>query len=371
MANTGFYFDEKCMWHAGQLHAGVLPVGGWVQPPNGSGLAESPDTKRRLRSLLDVSGLLSQMDQRTAALASEEELLRVHPSSYLTRFQEMSAKAGGDLGIQATFGPGGYEIARQSTGLAVAGVDAVLRGELRNAYILTRPPGHHCLPDLGMGFCLFANIAIAVEAAIAKHKLSRIAVLDWDVHHGNGTEAIFLNRPDVLTISIHQDNCFPPGSGATAQRGEGRGEGYNLNIPLLPGGGDQAYRDAFDYMVLPALENYKPEMIIVASGLDANAIDPLARMLLHSESYRWMMRDIMELADRLCGGKIAVVHEGGYSEAYVPFCGHSLIEQLCGIKTDVEDPLLDFVRQQQPSLSYQAFQRDELRQTAKMLGFSV
>ncbi len=369
MAKTGFYFDEKCMWHVGQLHAGILPVGGWVQPPNASGLAESPDTKRRLRSLLDASGLLSQMDQRTSPMATEEELLRVHPKGYLARFQEMSAKSGGDMGIQATFGPGGYDIARQSAGLAVAGIDAVLRGDVANAYILSRPPGHHCLPDMGMGFCLFANIAVAVEAAIATHKLSRVAVLDWDVHHGNGTEAVFLNRPDVLTISVHQDNCFPPGSGALKQRGEGRGEGFNLNVPLLPGGGNQAYRDAFDLLVLPALEAFKPELIIVASGLDANAIDPLARMQLHSESYRWMMRDIMELANRLCGGKVAVVHEGGYSEAYVPFCGHSLIEQLSGIKTAVEDPMLDFVRMQQPSAAFQAFQRNELQQAAAALGF--
>ena len=369
MKKTGFYFDEKCMWHIGQLHAGVLPVVGWVQPPNASGLAESPDTKRRLRSLLDASGLLAQLDQRSAPWASENELLRVHPQAYLDKFKALSDAGGGDMGIQATFGPGGYEIAKQSAGLAIAGVDAVVSGELKNAYILSRPPGHHCLPELGMGFCVFANIAIAVEATIAKHGLKRVAIVDWDVHHGNGTEAVFLNRPDVQTISIHQENCFPINSGAAENRGEGAGKGYNLNVPLLPGGGDQAYRDAFELLVIPALEAYKPELIIVASGLDANGLDPLARMMLYSESFRWMTADIMAAANRLCGGRLAIVHEGGYSESYVPFCGHALIEELSGITTEVVDPILDFQKAQQPNAAFQIFQRQLLEQQAIAAGF--
>ena len=362
---TGFYFDEKCMWHIGQLHAGTFPVGGWVQPPNASGLAESPDTKRRLRSLLDASGLLAQLDQRTAPLACEEDLLRVHPLDYLDRFKRLSDGGGGDMGDQATFGPGGYEIARQSAGLAIAGLDAVLSGEIANAYILSRPPGHHCLKDFGMGFCMLANVAIAVETAIAKHKLTRVAVLDWDVHHGNGTEAIFLDRPDVLTISVHQENCFPVNSGAAGFRGTGPGEGHNLNVPLLPGGGDQAYRDAFELMILPALRRYQPELIVVASGLDASCLDPLARMMLFSESFRWMMADVMEVADECCEGRVAVIHEGGYSESYVPFCGHALIEQLADIRTEVVDPMLEFARMQQPNAAFRAFQRDLLMQQAQ------
>ena len=361
---TGFYFDEKCMWHIGQLHAGTFPVGGWVQPPNASGLAESPDTKRRLRSLLDASGLLAQLDQRTAPMASEDDLLRVHPRDYIDRFKRLSDAGGGDMGAQATFGPGGYDIARLSAGLAIAGLDAVLSGDISNAYILSRPPGHHCLKDFGMGFCMLANVAVSVEAAIAKHKLTRVAVLDWDVHHGNGTEAIFLDRPDVLTISIHQENCFPVNSGAASQRGTGAGAGYNLNVPLVPGGGDQAYRDAFELLVMPALRRYQPEVIVVASGLDANCLDPLARMMLFSESYRWMMAEVMTLADEYCDGRVAVVHEGGYSESYVPFCGHALIEQLAGITTEVVDPELEFAKMQQPNSAFQAFQRALLMQQA-------
>ena len=364
---TGFYFHERCLWHAGQMHAGIFPVGGWVQPPNAAGFAESPDTKRRLLSLLQVSGLIAKLDQRSAPLAEEADLLRVHPRGYLDRFKQLSDAGGGDMGIQASFSAGGYEIARQSAGLVIAGIEAVATGDLRNAYILARPPGHHCLPDQGMGFCMLANIAIGIETAIARHELARIAVLDWDVHHGNGTEAIFLDRPDVFTISMHQDNCFPVRSGGADIRGSGRGAGYNLNVPLLPGGGEQAYRDALDLVVLPALRRYRPELIVVASGLDANCLDPLARMMLVSESYRWMMEAVMQVADECCAGRIAVVHEGGYSESYVPFCGHALVEQLSGQRTEVVDPMLDFARAQQPSAAFQRFQRGLLEEQARGL----
>ncbi|MDE2446472.1 MAG: class II histone deacetylase [Alphaproteobacteria bacterium] len=365
MKKTGFFYDERCMWHVGQLYAGIFPVGGWVQPSNGTGLAEAPDTKRRLKSLMDVSGLLAMLEQRSAKPATETQLMRIHPQSFLHRFKLLSEKTGGDIGHEASFGHGGYEIAKISAGLAIAGIDAVIRLEVKNAYILSRPPGHHCLPDQGMGFCLLANIPLAIEEAIATHKLSRIAVLDWDVHHGNGTEAIYLERADVLTISIHQENCFPIGSGLAQMRGQGKGLGYNLNIPLLPGSGDQAYRDAFELLVKPALRKYKPELIIVASGLDANALDPLARMMLHSESYRWMTTEIMALADEMCSGRLAIVHEGGYSESYVPFCGQALIEQLAGMKTGVADPALDFIKAQQPNAGFQAYQRGLLEAQAK------
>ena len=307
---TGFFHDEKTLWHIGQMHAGVLPVGGGVQPPNAEMLAESPDSKRRLVSLMEVSGLMQRLERRSAPPAGEDDLLRVHGKDYLRRLKEVSDQGGGNVGEQATLGRGGYEIAKISAGLSIAAVNAVLRGDMRNAYALSRPPGHHCLRDTGMGFCLLANIAIAVGAAIATHGLTKVAVLDWDVHHGNGTESIFYDRPDVLTLSLHQENCFPPGSGEAAARGTGTGEGFNLNIPLLPGGGHQAYVGAFRLLVGPTLRRYRPELIVVACGYDASAFDPLARMMLHSESYRWMMREVMELAEDLCGGRVVVVHEG-------------------------------------------------------------
>lgn len=368
---TSFFHDEKCLWHIGQLHAGVFPVGGWVQPPNSGGLAESPDSKRRLISLLEVSGLAANLQIHSAPLADEAYIRKVHPASYLQTFKTLSDGEGGRIGNQATFGPGGYEIARLSAGLTIDAVDSVLRGAARNSYALSRPPGHHCLPDEGMGFCLLANGAIAVEAAISRHKLSRVAILDWDVHHGNGTERIFIDRPDVFTISLHQENCFPLSSGGVKDRGVDKGEGYNLNIPLLPGGGEQSYQDAFDLLVGPALRSYRPELIVVACGYDASGLDPLARMLLPSEAFRWMMAQVMQIADEVCQGRVSVIHEGGYSECYVPFCGHALMEQLSGFKTEVIDPSLEFIRGQQPEARFTALQRKLLEEQAAAHKFTA
>ena len=361
---TAFFFDELSLWHSAGLHALTLPVGGWVQPPAAAGHAESPETKRRLKSLLDVSGLTRQLHVQSASAASEEDLLRVHTPGYLQRFKALSDAGGGELGPQAPIGPGSYEIAKLSAGLAMAAVDRVLAGESDNAYSLSRPPGHHCLADGAMGFCFLANIAIAIEAAKARRGLGKVAVIDWDVHHGNGTQAIFEARGDVLTISLHQDGCFPPGYSGEEDRGRGPGLGANLNIPLPPGSGHEAYLQAMQRLVIPALERFEPELIIVACGYDANAVDPLARMLLHSDSFRTMTRLLRQAAERLCQGRLVLVHEGGYSEAYVPFCGLAVIEELAGIRTVVSDPMLEFVQMQQPTAAFLAFQQQWVERQA-------
>ncbi|OOV91381.1 class II histone deacetylase [Pseudomonas sp. MF4836] len=361
---TAFFFDELSLWHSAGLHALTLPVGGWVQPPAAAGHAESPETKRRLKSLLDVSGLTRQLHVQSASAASEEDLLRVHTPGYLQRFKALSDAGGGELGPQAPIGPGSYEIAKLSAGLAMAAVDRVLAGESDNAYSLSRPPGHHCLADGAMGFCFLANIAIAIEAAKARRGLGKVAVIDWDVHHGNGTQSIFEARGDVLTISLHQDGCFPPGYSGEEDRGRGPGLGANLNIPLPPGSGHEAYLQAMQRLVIPALERFEPELIIVACGYDANAVDPLARMLLHSDSFRTMTRLLRQAAERLCQGRLVLVHEGGYSEAYVPFCGLAVIEELAGIRTVVSDPMLEFVQMQQPTAAFLAFQQQWVERQA-------
>lgn len=335
-----------------------------MQPPAAAGHAESPETKRRLKSLLDVSGLTRQLHVQSASAASEEDLLRVHTPGYLQRFKALSDAGGGELGPQAPIGPGSYEIAKLSAGLAMAAVDRVLAGEFDNAYSLSRPPGHHCLADGAMGFCFLANIAIAIEAAKARRGLGKVAVIDWDVHHGNGTQSIFEARGDVLTISLHQDGCFPPGYSGEEDRGRGPGLGANLNIPLPPGSGHEAYLQAMQRLVIPALERFEPELIIVACGYDANAVDPLARMLLHSDSFRTMTRLLRQAAERLCQGRLVLVHEGGYSEAYVPFCGLAVIEELAGIRTVVSDPMLEFVQMQQPTAAFLAFQQQWVERQA-------
>ena len=363
VTSTAFFSNERCFWHSTGLHAVTLPVGGWVQPPTGAAHAENPETKRRLKNLLEVSGLGASLHQRSAEAVSLSDMLRVHDESYLQRFKAVSDNGGGMLGDEAPCGPGSFEIAALSAGLACAAVETVSRGEFSSAYALSRPPGHHCLPDASMGFCFLANIPIAIERAKARCGVGRVAVIDWDVHHGNGTQHIYWQRDDVLTISLHQDNCFPPGYGGEDDRGAGAGVGYNINVPLMAGAGHEAWLYALDRIVLPALYDYRPELIVIACGYDANALDPLARMQLHSESYRLMTARLQQAAGDLCAGKLVAVHEGGYSEAYVPFCGLAVMEQLSGIRTEVEDPLLTFIQQQQPRAPFNQLQKaliDEL-----------
>ena len=361
---TGFFWDERCFWHSGGNYAFTVPVGGLVQPLAAGGLPENPETKRRLKNLMDVTGLTGELDCRSAPEAEWGDLARVHPESYLNEFKALSDGTGGELGLRTPFGPGGFDLAALSAGLAKAALLAVLRGEVQNAYALSRPPGHHCLPDYPNGFCLLANIAIAIEAAKAEGLAQRIAVIDWDVHHGNGTEGIYYDRDDVLTISIHQERCYPMDTGDAADRGRGPGEGYNLNIPLPAGAGHTAYLEAMERLVLPALDRFQPDAIVVACGYDAAAIDPLARMLATSETFRAMTEMTMDAADRLCGGKLVLVHEGGYSELYVPFAGHATIAQLARSAITAPDPLLDTFNARQPGPRFDRFTSDWIGEIA-------
>ncbi|WP_138379212.1 class II histone deacetylase [Luteithermobacter gelatinilyticus] len=334
---TGIVWQEIYMWHDTGTHAGVLPAGYPIQPGTH---AENPETKRRFKNLLEVSGLYEQLVQIKARKATEEQILRVHVPDYINRLKELSATTGGDAGMLTPFGPGGYDIARLSAGGVIAAMDAVLAGTVDNAYALVRPPGHHAEPDMGKGFCLLANAAIAGRHALEGHGLERIAFVDWDVHHGNGTERIFWEDPRALTISIHQDRNFPPDTGDMRDIGEGAGEGFNINVPLPAGSGVGAYEAVYDRVVLPALRAYRPDLIIVPSGFDAGAHDPLGRMMMHSDGYRSLTRKLLSVADEVCAGRLVMCHEGGYNAPTVPFYGLAVMEELSGIRTDVDDPFL-------------------------------
>lgn len=350
---TGFFWDERCFWHGGGHYALTAPVGGLVQPLP-AGLPENPETKRRLLNLIRVTGLADHLLLQGAAPATDAQIGRVHPASYLDEFRRLSDTTGGELGIRTPFLPGGYEIAALSAGLATAALRDVLEGRLDNAYALSRPPGHHCLPDFPQGFCLLANIAIAVEDALAEGRAGRIAVLDWDVHHGNGTEAIFYDRPEVLTISIHQEWNFPMDTGSARDRGRGAGQGANMNIPLPPGTGHKGYLAVMERLVRPALERFRPDAIVVACGFDAAAVDPLSRTMATAETFGTMTRMVRALADELCSGRLVLVHEGGYSEMYVPFCGHATLESLSDAPVTAPDPLGETLRLRQPGPRFDA-----------------
>ncbi len=332
---TGFVFHELYLWHNTGNLAGVMPYGNPVEPYEH---AENPDTKRRIRNLMAVTGLLDVLTPIAPRAATEDEVLRVHTRQHVEHVRALNDSLGADAGVFTPMGRGSFDIALLAAGGVIEAVDAVLDGRVDNAYALVRPPGHHAMPDLAMGFCIFGNAAIAGRHALATRGLTRIAYVDWDVHHGNGTQAAFYDDPRALTISVHQDRCFPHNSGFLDENGEGRGAGYNINVPLPPGSGVGAYEAVYDRVVLPALEKYRPELIVVPSGFDAGAYDPLGRQMLTSEAYRGLTRRLMRFAEQCCGGRIVMCHEGGYSAPTVPFFAHAVIETLAGAETGLVDP---------------------------------
>jgi acetoin utilization deacetylase AcuC-like enzyme len=240
---------------------------------------------------------------------TEEEVCRVHEP----RFVKWMAKLHGEEGYidaDTYVSPESVGIAELAAGGTVALLDDMLDGPVKRGVALVRPPGHHARPGQAMGFCLLNNVAIA--AAHAKSRgLSRVAVVDWDVHHGNGTQEMFYEDPSVFYVSTHQ---FPfyPGTGAVLETGEKAGKGFTLNVPLTAGGGDAIYRGAFERVILPALEEYRPELVIVSAGFDASARDPLAEMNLSADAFGWMARALRGVADRSADGRILLALEGGY-----------------------------------------------------------
>lgn len=322
------------MWHNTGAASGSYAVRGDLQP----GVhVENAETKRRLKNLLDAYEVTPQLQSLDFEEATDVDLLRFHTPEYVARIQSLN-DSGGDAGEFTPFGPGSAEIARLAVGGTTSAITAVARREVANAYALTRPPGHHAERERGRGFCIFGNIALGVLSALDSGLVDRVAILDWDVHHGNGTQQAFYERADVLTISIHQDMLYPVDSGQPDETGESEGTGFNLNIPLPAGSGGGAYLAAMDQVVLPALHAFKPSLIVVACGYDACYFDPMSHMLLVANHYRQMTQRVMQAAEDLCGGRLAVIHEGGYSDFYVPLCGVAVIEQLSGITTTVRDP---------------------------------
>lgn len=334
---TGYLFHELYFWHEPGPWGNLK---NYVQPTRHP---EHVETKRRLHNLVSVSGLLDQLHVLKPRPATESELLRAHTPDYVHAVQAMSAdnsKAVHCVGDESHFMPGGYDLAALAAGGAITAMENVLDGSVRNAYALCRPPGHHAEPGMGGGYCLFNNVAIAALHALEQHQLERVAVVDFDVHHGNGTQAIFAEDPRVLFISVHQAGNYPLFSGDVSEIGQGPGVGTTLNVPLPPGSGRGAYRAVFDRVVAPALDMFGPQLVLVSAGFDASYMDPLGHMMLGSEDYRYFTAALQQHAATSphCQGRVVAVHEGGYSEQYVPFCGLAVIEQLAGLRTKVQDP---------------------------------
>ena len=341
--STGYLWDEIFGWHdtgSGSMFpadplAGLQPIAHHVA---------HPDTKRRMHELICVSGLIDHLTRVSPRRATDEEILRVHTVEYVERIKrESELPKGGDAGDGISpFGKGVFEIVARGAGSAIAMTEAVVNGVVDNGYALVNPAGHHAVAETGMGFCVFNNVAIAAKHAREVLGVAKVAIVDWDVHHGNGAQAIFADDPSVLTISLHQDRCFPPESGPLTDRGIGAGLGYNINIPMPTGTGDEGYVYAAQHVIGPALEAFAPDLVIVASGFDANAMDPLARQLVTTRGFIALTEVVMNASPATVGGRVVMIQEGGYSPVYVPFCGLATIETMAGVKV-LDDAILPVV----------------------------
>ena len=289
MRTIGFVYSNEFLEHV---------------PP--SGHPERPERLRRLLQHLKESRLMEEVVQIDPLPAPEERILAVHTRSHYENVRALCMAGGGLLDEGDTHAsPRSFTVAVLAAGAVVAAVDAVVGGKVAGAFCATRPPGHHAEVDRPMGFCLFNSVAIGARYAQQRHGMNKVAILDWDVHHGNGTQHVFEDDPSVFYISLHQ-YPFYPGTGGRDERGKGRGEGFTLNIPLPAGTGETGYLAALDEEIVPALRAFAPDLLFISAGFDAHEDDPLADMRLTEGSFAKMTARVKEIAP------VVSVLEGGY-----------------------------------------------------------
>jgi acetoin utilization deacetylase AcuC-like enzyme len=304
---------------------------------------QHPESSPRLvnmRAILHNGPVAGHLAWHAGRHASDAELLRFHTAEYLERIRSADAQ-GYRFSSTTLMNPGSLKGLLAAAGTSIAALEQTLASG-RPAMALVRPPGHHAAPAMCDGYCFFNNVAVAAQVARAAG-IERVAIIDWDVHHGNGTQAGFYADPSVLTVSLHMDHGAwgpsHPQTGAVDERGEGDGQGTNLNIPLPMGSGDLTYALAFERFVEPAVRAFAPQLLIIANGLDASQFDPNGRQLLTMNGFNHLAQSARKLADELCGGRLLIVQEGGYNPAYSAFCLHATVEGFIGRPSSVADPL--------------------------------
>lgn len=298
-----------------------------------------PESAGRLEAILEAfqdsqhKGLLNLSVKRQASL---DEIAMVHEPAYINEVLKLKGKTA-NLDPETQISPGSVDAAILAAGLSLELVEQIISGKTQNGFALIRPPGHHSRPSGAMGFCVFNNIAIATKKALAMG-IKRVLILDWDVHHGNGTQEAFYEDDRVLFIDIHQDNLFPQNSGTLKQNGSGKGTGFTVNIPLPPGCADNDYLYIFDQLVEPLALKYQPELILVSAGFDAHESDPLGGMKLTTKGFGLLAERTKHLAESLCGGKIALFLEGGYDPYFldknVMECAEVLINKTINVSAE-------------------------------------
>lgn len=311
---------------------------------------ENASRLEEIMSLLEREKVLPQLVSLEPRQASLEELRLVHTAEHIARVEAICQHGGGWLDADTVTSPASYRVALYAAGGVIAAVEAVMAGQVDSAFALVRPPGHHAPPTRAMGFCLFNNIAIAAKVALQNFNLNRLLIVDYDVHHGNGTQEVFYRDPHVLYFSTHE-YPFYPGTGGVDESGEGEGKGNIVNVPLPAGCGDTEYLRVFKEILIPVARRFRPQLFLVSAGYDAHWADNLALMQVSVKGFGSMAKTLKGLAEELCEGKIIFALEGGY---YLPSLAASVratLDVLLG-KSDVIDPLGPPQIKQAPNIEF-------------------
>jgi acetoin utilization deacetylase AcuC-like enzyme len=320
------------------LRTGLITSARYLEHDTG---AQHPERPARLRAIAEhfrERGIMEAV-RVVAPLPAELDMVqRVHEAEYVERFREACAQGLGSIDTpECPVSTATYEIALLAAGAGVAAADEVMARRLRNAFCPVRPPGHHAECGFAMGFCYFNNVAIAAEHLRARYGLKRIAILDWDVHHCNGTQHHFECDADVLVCSIHQHPyTLFPGTGFEYEKGAGEGVGATLNVPMMPGSGETDYRKAFEAQIMPAIAAFRPEFLLVSAGFDAHYQDPLGEIELSTGAFAWMSQQARTLAETLCGGRMVSLLEGGYHLEMLAECARVHVEQMAGLVPEAD-----------------------------------
>jgi len=287
---------------------------------------------KAVQSVLEDPSLNGKWAELVPRLATKEELALVHTADHIDRIEKTAGKPlySFDMDTQTT--EKSYDVARLGVGAVFGLLDEIWTGKATRGFACIRPPGHHAEPDKAMGFCLFNNVALGARYLKEHYSVSKIMIVDFDVHHGNGIQSAFYNTDDVLYVSLHQFPCYP-GTGNFGEVGRGRGEGFTINIPLGKGHGDRDFAGIIHYMLNPLAQAYHPDMILVSCGFDLYMHDPLGGMTVTPEGYALITFFLLDLAEKICNGRIAFVMEGGYSLKGIRECGLRVMQELCDVPT--------------------------------------
>lgn len=316
---TGIVYDERYLLHETGDHP------------------ECPERLRTTVRVLDEHGVLERLARIECRPATEDEVALVHSRGYVRMVRESCEGGRGRLDIDTAISEKSYEVAMLAVGGVIEAVDWTMKGK-GNAICLVRPPGHHAEKGAGMGFCLFNNVAIAARHLVENHGLKRILIVDWDLHHGNGTEHEFYEEDSVLYFSTHQSPAYP-GTGRVTDVGAGKGLGYNVNVPLPPGVGDDGYIRVFKEILTPIAHRYDPEFVLVSAGQDTHFGDPLGGMRVSVRGFTEMTRIVKGIADEHCNGRLVLSLEGGYNIRALAYSVLAIINVMSNLGLQVKDPI--------------------------------